>query len=92
MAYAIAHTVKILHQGPNPVLNWDASFDEYRIPISYGGYWSTLIKYCPFCGSKLPDSKQELWYQTLYGMGYTDPGEQEIPKAFNTDQWWRQRE
>jgi hypothetical protein len=24
-------------------------------------------------------------------MGYDDPGEDDIPSEFNTDQWWRDR-
>ena len=54
MAYAIAHPVLTTHQGPNRVLDWYASWDEYRIPVPYDGYSSTLIRFCPFCGRPAP--------------------------------------
>jgi hypothetical protein len=89
MAYSIAHPVETEHQGPNRVLDWISAVDEYRIPIAYDGYSSTLIRYCPWCGTKLPDSKERLWYQTLVQMGFDDPGNDDIPPEFETDEWWR---
>jgi hypothetical protein len=89
MAYAVAHPVEIEHQGRNRVVDWISSWNEYRIPVAYDGYSSTLMKFCPFCGAKLGESKQTLWYETLYSLGFHDPGEQDHPKKFNTDQWWR---
>src|SRR5712691_2618511 len=56
MGYAIAHPVEVEHQGNNRVLEWIPSWNEYRIPVAYDGYSSTLIHYCPFCGTKLPES------------------------------------
>jgi hypothetical protein len=91
MAYYAAHPIRNDHQGPNRVIDWYSAWDEYRIPITYDGYASTLISFCPWCGRKLRDSKQKLWYDTLYRLGYTDPGEQEIPEEFNSDKWWRDK-
>jgi hypothetical protein len=89
MAYYVAHPLEIPHQGPNRVVDWIKSWNEYRIPASYDGYSSTRIDYCPWCGKKLPDSKREHWYQALYKLGYDDPGSQDIPEPFQSDQWWR---
>lgn len=89
MAFYIAHPIEIPHQGRNRVIDWIASWDEYRIPVAYDGYSSTPIRHCPWCGKRLPDSKQELWYQTLYKLGYSDPVNDKIPKEFNSDRWWR---
>lgn len=91
MAFAIAHPIKTPHQGSNRVVDWIATWDEYRIPVAYDGYSSTLMRFCPWCGMQLPESKRELWYQTLYKLGYTDPGNDEIPAEFNSDRWWRSR-
>ncbi len=91
MAYAISYPVETLHQGRNRVLDWEACLDEYLIPISYDGYKATIINYCPFCGSRLPKSKKDLWYKTLYDMGYDDPGEQSLPEEFYSDKWWRKQ-
>jgi hypothetical protein len=91
MAFHISHPIEIPHQGPNRVVDWYASWDEYRIPVAYDGYCSTLMCFCPWCGKRLPESKQELWYQTLNQLGYADPGNDDIPAEFNSDQWWRSR-
>jgi hypothetical protein len=34
-------------------------FDEYGIPIHDGGTSCIIIKYCPWCGKKLPKSKRK---------------------------------
>ena len=71
------------------MLDWIARWDEYRIPMSYDGYAATLIRHCPWCGHKLPDSKRSLWYERLKSLGYSDPGNDDIPDEFETDAWWR---
>jgi len=91
LAYAIAHPVEILHQGPNRALDWSRAWDEYWIPVPYDGYSANLIRYCPWCGTRLPHSKKEQWYQALYALGFDDPGEQAIPAEFRSDRWWRER-
>jgi hypothetical protein len=89
MAYAISHPVETLHQGPNRVLDWVSAWNEYLIPISYDGYKATVIQCCPWCGSSLPKSQRRRWYDALYALGFDDPGEQQIPKEFQSDAWWR---
>lgn len=89
MAFAIAHPIENEHRGPNRVLDWIACWNEYIIPVAYDGYSSTPIRFCLFCSRELPASRREQWYQTLYGLGYSDPGEQEIPEEYNSDAWWR---
>jgi hypothetical protein len=91
MAYAISKPLLTPHQGENRVIDWIPSWNEYRIPVPYDGYTSTLIRYCPFCGTKLAESLQQKWHETLNTMGYADPGEQKIPDEFNSDVWWRQK-
>jgi len=91
MSYNLAHPIEVAHQGRNRVVDWIASWNEYRIPVAYDGYASTLMQFCPWCGAKLSESKKELWYQTLYKLGYDDPTEQDIPDEFNSDAWWRNR-
>lgn len=93
MAWFIAEPVEQDSQGSNPVILWIASWNEYRIDISHRGYRSTPIRYCPWCGHRLPDSKKALWLKTLYELGYSDPtGADHIPEEFGTDKWWRMRE
>lgn len=92
MAFAISRPVLRPHQRPNRVVDWISPSNEYRIPISYDGYSSTVIRFCPWCGSHLSPSRRDEWYQVLWDMGYSDPGEDdEIPPEFKSDQWWRGR-
>jgi len=76
---------------PNPVILWNPRWREYRIDISWRGHASTRIRFCPWCGTRLPEPLSDNWYNTLHEMGYDDPGEDDIPSEFNTDQWWRDR-
>jgi hypothetical protein len=91
MAFALSKPALIPHQGPSRIIDWISSWNEYRIPMPYDGYASTLIRHCPWCGRQLGASRREEWYRTLYGMGYDDPGEQELPPEFESDRWWRER-
>ena len=91
MAFAISKPTFVQHQGKNRIIDWIASSNEYRIPVPYDGYVSTLIKFCPFCGTKLGESKHKEWRDTLQALGYTDPGEEKIPAEFEDDRWWRKK-
>ncbi|YCA17088.1 hypothetical protein M1D72_05965 [Vibrio sp. AK197] len=48
-----------------------------------------MINYCPWCGVKLPESKRDLWFDTLEKLGFDDPTEQDIPEEFNTGKWYQ---
>jgi len=37
---------------------WE-EFTEYLIPIHDGGSSGVLIRYCPWCGTELPDSERD---------------------------------
>ena len=54
-----------------------------------------LIKYCPWCGKKLPDGLDELWEEVLEKeFGITRPFDEDkekIPPEFKTDEWWKKR-
>lgn len=92
MAWFIANPVEWPSQGVNPVMAWIPFHDEYKISIPRGGHVSIPVRWCPWCGSKLPKSKRGLWYKALYEMGFEDPGNDQIPEEFNSDQWWRSRQ
>jgi hypothetical protein len=50
------------------------------------------IKYCPWCGNKLPDNLVELRSSIIFDQlkldGYDDPN---LPPEFRTDEWWKKR-
>lgn len=72
------------------VICYSKRMREYGIPVgdnvSYIG-----IRYCPWCGKRLPDSLREEWVEALIAEGYDCPFEDDIPEAFQTDAWWKQK-
>ena len=50
-----------------------------------------LIQYCPFCGSSLPSSLRDEWFDTLEKMGFEDPWEQDVPEEYKSDAWWKEK-
>ena len=70
------------------LLDYNSKFDEYGIIIHDGGSAVSSISFCPYCGTKLPESKRDEWFDTLEKMGFDNPGEQDIPKEFLTDEWY----
>lgn len=81
-------------QHPNPkdchdaTIHYDEVFDEYSIPHGDGNSQLT-INNCPWCGTKLSESKRDLWFDTLESIGYDDPWDQEIPEKFKSKSWWQ---
>ena len=75
---------------PDVVVIYNARFDEFGMPIRDGGASVISMLYCPWCGSQFPESKRELWLDTLAELGFDDLAEQLIPDEFRSDQWWRQ--
>ncbi len=71
------------------LVSYSAKFDEYGLRIYDGGSSSMIIFFCPWCGNKLPSSLRDEWFDRLEALGYDDPGDQDIPKAFTTDAWYR---
>jgi hypothetical protein len=63
-------------------------FDEYGLIIHDGGHSYVLIEYCPWSGTKLPDSKRDQWFDRLKELGFDNPLEQDIPKEFLTEEWY----
>jgi hypothetical protein len=52
------------------------------------------ISYCPFCGSKLPELlifDYDDALEEAVGKEFCDIKEEEIPKEFQTDEWWKKR-
>lgn len=74
---------------PDEPIYYSEKFDEYGISIFDGGSSYFEIFFCPWCGSKLPESKRDLWFDTLEKLGYDDLTEQNIPEEFKSDKWYR---
>jgi len=74
---------------PDVLILYLEKFDEYGIIIRDGGCSFSMINYCPWCGVNLPESKRDLWFDTLEKLGFDDPTEQDIPEEFNTGKWYQ---
>lgn len=74
---------------PDVVVIYNAVLDEFGMPIRDGGISVMSMQYCPWCGAKLPESKRDLWFETLAELGFDDPADQSIPAEFCSDRWWR---
>ncbi|WMB71375.1 hypothetical protein RA178_13105 [Shewanella oncorhynchi] len=77
---------------PDSIIRYTPKFDEYGLIIHDGGSSSILINYCPWCGVKLPESKRDLWFDTLEQLGFDSPTEQEIPSEFKGSLWYEERQ
>ena len=74
---------------PDAIIDYFLKFDEYGIIVHDGGTSIITINYCPFCGEKLPESKRDLWFDELEKLGYDDPFDQDIPKKYKSDEWYK---
>jgi hypothetical protein len=61
-------------------------FREYGLIIHDGGASFVHIGYCPWCGSMLPPSQRDRWFETLEALGI-DPDVDEIPPSFRDGTW-----
>lgn len=73
---------------PDALVSYLAKFDEYGIIVHDGGSSSMSIQFCPWCGSRLPASKRDRWFEALAARGI-DPESQAVPPDFQSDRWWR---
>ncbi|MBU0632390.1 hypothetical protein KKA17_07085 [bacterium] len=71
------------------LISYSSKFDEYGLLIHDGGTSSISINYCPWCGKKLPDSKRDRWFEELEKLGFNNPFEENIPKKFKDDSWYK---
>ena len=65
-----------------------AKFREYGISVADGGSSFIVIQFCPWCGSRLPTSLRDEWFNALESQG-VEPDSETIPQKFLTDAWWR---
>lgn len=76
---------------PDHVVVYLPQFDEFGLVIRDGGNGSgesyLEIVYCPWCGTKLPESKRDRYFEQLEARGI-DPATDTIPIKFYSDAWW----
>ena len=74
------------------IIFYVSKFDEYGIIVHDSGRSYIKIKYCPWCGKQLPDSKMDMWFDELEKIGIENPFEEEIPTGFKSDYWWKHKQ
>ena len=74
---------------PDQLIAYTPKFDEYGLIVHDGGSSMISIQFCPWCGTKLPESKFDRWLAELKALGFDDPFAQEIPEAYKSDAWYR---
>ena len=66
-------------------------FREYGIRVLDGGSSYIVIRFCPWCGQKLPSSLRDEWFNEIERLGL-DATSPNIPASLASDQWWRDPE
>ena len=69
-------------------ITYGARFREYGLAYRDGGTSCQLLQYCPWCGSKLPSSLRDRWFERLEELGL-EPDDPGVPHEMKTDAWWR---
>jgi uncharacterized protein DUF6980 len=80
-----------LSKGDTPI-GFNPKFREYGLKCQDEGStaWQ-IIRFCPWCGSRLPKGLRDQWFDVLEQLGIEDPWEQEVPEEFKTEEWWIER-
>ncbi|MEV8426283.1 DUF6980 family protein [Streptomyces niveus] len=65
---------------------FSARLQEYGLIIHDGGVSSVEIRFCPWCGQRLPESQRDRWFDELGRRGI-DPWEDEVPAEFQDGSW-----
>ena len=70
-------------------IRYSPKFREYGIPVLDDGDSYIVIAHCPWCGSQLPTSLRDRWFEQLEKLGL-DIDDPRMPEALRTDEWWKQ--
>lgn len=71
-------------------IKYSPKLREYGIEVNDGGTSRIQILFCPWCGTRLPSSLRDEWFNILEQAGI-DPWVDELPPKFSTDEWWNER-
>ncbi|WP_051940291.1 DUF6980 family protein [Stenoxybacter acetivorans] len=65
-----------------------AKYREFGFEYRDGGNSLQLIRFCPWCGSNLPSSLRDEWFDRLNDLGIDDCVDSRIPELYQTSGWW----
>jgi hypothetical protein len=72
---------------PDCLVQYSPKFREYGLLVHDGGSSMVVIRFCPWCGTRLPESLRDRWFEELAALGI-EPGEQEVPAPYRSAAWW----
>jgi hypothetical protein len=72
---------------PDCLVQYWPKFREDGLLVHDGRSSVVVIRFCPWCGARLPESLLDLWFEELKALGI-DPGEQEVPAPYRSAAWW----
>jgi hypothetical protein len=75
---------------PDCLVGYSPKFREYGLLVHNGGSCKCHIRFCPWCGARLPESLRDEWFAEMERRGI-DPWEGEIPTEFQSAAWWAER-
>ncbi len=90
MKRQVEHSCSTSHPSPpcpDQLVSFNDVFNEYGLVIHDGGTSSIEISFCPWCGSQLPPSQRDEWFDQLERLGFDDPSSQDIPTQFRSAAW-----
>ncbi|MEU5766428.1 DUF6980 family protein [Streptomyces asoensis] len=71
---------------PDTLIHFEPKFLEYGLVVHDGGSASREIRFCPWCGAGLPQSRRDRWFEALEARGI-DPWEDDVPPEFEDGRW-----
>lgn len=76
------------HIHTSRIISYSEVLDEYGIRLTEDDCSVILIEHCPWCGTKLPESKRIQWFERLEELGFEDPlDSDDIPAEFKSAGW-----
>jgi hypothetical protein len=72
---------------PDKLVRYTPRFREYGLLIHDGGSSSRVISFCPWCGTRLPESLRDTWFERMDALGVDWPT-QEPPPEYADPMWW----
>jgi len=64
-------------------------FREYGVRVLDGPALQ-VIRFCPWCGKKLPVNLRDQWFDIVEGLGL-EPDDPKLPSELRSGEWWRRR-
>lgn len=71
---------------PEIPVSYEAKFREYAIDLRDESS-KLLLLFCPWCGTELPRSLRDRWFDELEKRGI-DPASDPIPPEFMDERWY----